>query len=133
MTYQQTLEELETAITELIADNQDIPVIVEGDRDVQALRRLNLTGPIIQFNQGLSTADFCDMISTRHETVILLTDWDHRGGRLHHTLKRNLEYRVHCITKYRDTFATRSSVRTVESLPAWLTTLKTKALAQLYK
>jgi 5S rRNA maturation endonuclease (ribonuclease M5) len=131
MTYQQTLEELETALSELIADNQDIPVIVEGDRDVQALRKLNLTGPIIQFNQGLSTADFCDQISTQHHTVILLTDWDRRGGRLHHTLKRNLEYRVQCITKYRDTFATRSSVRTVESLPSWLTTLKTKALAQL--
>jgi 5S rRNA maturation endonuclease (ribonuclease M5) len=131
MNYQETLEDLETALSELIQDNQDIPVIVEGDRDVQALRRLNLTGPIIQYNQGLSTPDFCDMISTQHETVILLTDWDRRGGRLHFTLKKNLENRVHCITKYRETFATRSSVRTVESLPAWLTTLKTKAFAQL--
>ncbi len=131
MNYQETLDELETAISELIADNEDIPVIVEGDRDVQALRQLNLTGAIIQYNQGLSTANFCDMISSRHQTVILLTDWDRSGGRLHYSLKRNLENRVRCITKYRDVFATRSSVRTVESLPAWMTTLKIKALAQL--
>ena len=128
MNYQETLEDLETTLTELIQDNQNIPVIVEGDRDVQALRRLNLTGPIIQYNQGLSAPDFCDMISTRHEAVILLTDWDRRGGRLYWTLKRNLENRVRCITKYREAFATRSSVRTVESLPSWMTTLKTKAL-----
>lgn len=131
MNYQETLEELETTLAELIHDNHDIPVIVEGDRDVQALRKLNLTGPIIQYNQGLSAPDFCDMISTHHHTVILLTDWDRRGGRLYWTLKRNLENRVRCITKYRETFATRSSVRTVESLPSWITTLQMKALAQL--
>jgi 5S rRNA maturation endonuclease (ribonuclease M5) len=128
MNYQETLEELETTLTELIQENLDTPVIVEGDRDVQALRKLNLTGPIIQYNQGLSAPDFCDMISTQHEAVILLTDWDRRGGRLYWTLKRNLENRVRCVTKYRETFATRSSVRTVESLPTWMTTLKTKAM-----
>ncbi len=131
MNYQETLENLETTLTELIHDNHDIPIIVEGDRDVQALRKLNLTGPIIQYNQGLSAPDFCDQITHKHKAVILLTDWDRRGGRLHFTLKRHLENRVTCITKYREAFATHCSVRTVESLPAWLTTLKAKALAQL--
>lgn len=131
MDYQKTLEDLEEVLTELVEENRHVPVIVEGDKDTQALRKLHLTGEIIQYNKGMSLAAFCDRVCQTFDSVILLTDWDRRGGYLHATLKRNLECRVRCITRYREAIGKRCLVRSVEGLPAWLGTLRTKAAAQV--
>ena len=126
MDYEKSLEDLEEALFDLREENKTVPIIVEGDKDIEALRKLNITGEIIRFNVGLSIPDFCDMISQKYKNIILLTDWDKKGGYLCSTIKKNLESRVGCNTRYREIFAKRSMIRTLEGLPSWLETLRKK-------
>jgi 5S rRNA maturation endonuclease (ribonuclease M5) len=126
MDYEKSLEDLEEALFGLREENKTVPIIVEGDKDIKALRKLDITGEIIRFNVGLSIPDFCDMISQKYKNIILLTDWDRKGGYLCSTIKKNLESRVGCNTRYREIFAKRSMIRTLEGLPSWLETLRKK-------
>ncbi len=126
MDYEKSLEDLEEALFGLREENKTVPIIVEGDKDIEALRKLDITGEIIRFNVGLSIPDFCDMISQKYKNIILLTDWDRKGGYLCSTIKKNLESRVGCNTRYREIFAKRSMIRTLEGLPSWLETLRKK-------
>ncbi len=126
MDYEKSLEDLEEALFGLREENKTVPIIVEGDKDIKALRKLDITGEILRFNVGLSIPDFCDMISQKYKNIILLTDWDRKGGYLCSTIKKNLESRVGCNTRYREIFAKRSMIRTLEGLPSWLETLRKK-------
>ena len=126
MDYEKSLDELEKTLIELKEENKTIPIIVEGDKDIEALKKLGIEGEIIRFNRGMSIPDFCDMISKKHKRVILLTDWDKKGGYLCSTIKKNLESRVECNTRYRKIFAKRSMIRTIEGLPSWIEALRYK-------
>ena len=123
---QEVFEELEELLTELREENKTIPIIVEGEKDITALRKLELTGEILRFNTGQSIPDFCDTIAQKHHKIILLTDWDWRGGRLGSTIKKHLENRVECNMRYRQMFAQHCMCRTVEGIPSWLQTLQKK-------
>jgi len=92
--YEQTEEELEDELTELREENKTLPIIVEGDKDIAALRKLEITGEIIRFNKGLSVPDFCDIIAQTHQHIILLTDWIGEGPGLCYSIKKHLENRV---------------------------------------
>ena len=126
MDEKKTIEELEEALSELQEDNKTVPVIVEGDKDVAALRTLELSGEIIRFNRGQSVSDFCDRVVKQHRKIILLTDWDWRGGRLCQQIKKNLENRIEVNLRYRQIFAKRCPCRTVEGMPSWIATLRKK-------
>lgn len=126
MDYEKILEDLEKAISDLIEENKTVPIIVEGNKDIEALKKLGITGEIISFNMGLSIPDFCDMIAQKYKHIILLTDWDKKGGYLCYTIKKNLESRVECNTKYREIFATKTMIRTIEGLPSWIKTFRKK-------
>ncbi|MCU0851142.1 MAG: hypothetical protein MUC80_07740, partial [Candidatus Thermoplasmatota archaeon] len=108
----EVFEELEELLTELREENKTIPIIVEGEKDITALRKLELTGEILRFNTGQSIPDFCDTIAQKHRKIILLTDWDWRGGRLGSTIKKHLENRVECNMRYRQMFAQHCMCRT---------------------
>lgn len=123
---EQKLQELEETLVELREENTTVPIIVEGDKDIAALRRLEMTGEIIRFNKGQSVSNFCDTIAQKYQKIILLTDWDWRGGRLGSSIKKNLENRVECNMSYRQMFAHRCTCRTVEGIPSWLATLRRK-------
>ena len=123
---QEVFEELEELLTELREENKTIPIIVEGEKDIAALRKLELIGEILRFNTGQSISDFCDTIAQKHRKIILLTDWDWRGGRLGSTIKKHLENRVECNMRYRQMFAKHCMCRTVEGIPSWLQTLQKK-------
>ena len=126
MSYEKTLENLEKALSELIDENRNIPIVVEGDKDIQALHKLEVNGIIISVNRGVSLTDFCDILAQDYKDIIILTDWDRKGGYLCHTIMKNLEGRVKCNTYYRKVFAKNSVIRTVEGLPSWIETMKEK-------
>ncbi len=126
MDVKRSIEDLELVISYLIEENKRVPIIVEGDKDADALRRLGVVGKIIVINRGVSLIVFSDNIARRYSEVIILTDWDRKGGFLCHTIKRNLEGRVSCNTYFREFFAKNSMVRTIEGLPSWLKTVKEK-------
>ncbi len=126
MDYKESFEELEKALFELIEENKDIPIVVEGDKDVSSLRKLGVTGEIITTNSGLSIIDFCDKIANNYSEIILLTDWDKKGGFICHTIERNLKGRVKCNLYYRELFATKAMTKTVEGLYSWFKSIKEK-------
>lgn len=119
------LEELEDALKVLIETNcSGIPVVVEGEKDVAALRSLGLSGEIISLNVGLSIPDFCDKLSERFSEIIVLTDWDRTGGRLAGLLCSQLKGRVICDMSFREVCVRCCMVRVVEGLPSFLQTLR---------
>ena len=126
MDYKKSFDELEEALSELIEENKIIPIVVEGEKDISALKKLGVNGVIISINSGLSLTDFCDFLARDYKDIIILTDWDRRGGFLCHTIRKNLEGRVSCNLYYRQVFARNSMIRTVEGLPSWFETLKEK-------
>jgi 5S rRNA maturation endonuclease (ribonuclease M5) len=126
MDYKKSLEDLEKALSELRDENDIIPIVVEGEKDIEALRKLDLSGEIISVNKGTSLTDFCDKIASKYKVIIILTDWDRRGGYLCHTIRKNLEGRVNCNLYYREIFAKNSMIRTIEGLPSWIDTMKGK-------
>ncbi len=126
MDFKKSIEDLEKIIDELGEENRSIPIIVEGKKDIEALRKLDINGEIIGINSGHTLIDFCDKIAQEHADIIILTDWDRKGGYLCRTIKKNLEGRVNCNTKYRELFAKNAMIRTLEGLPSWLETMRTK-------
>ena len=126
MDYRATLDDLTKIIQELKQDNQDTPIIVEGQNDKHALQKLGINGTIIPLNKGMSIANFCDTLVTDYKKVILLTDWDRKGGHLLRILHQNLEGRTTINIEYRKSIAKLSLTRTIEGLPSWIHTLKNK-------
>lgn len=126
MDLRKSLEDLEKALLELQEENKGVPILVEGDKDIEALRKLGMTGVIVSINTGRSLSDFCDKLAQGYKDIIILTDWDRRGGYLCHTIRKNLEGRVNCNTHYRELFAKNAMIRTVEGLPSWIKTMRKK-------
>ena len=126
MDYNKSLEDVQKALSELIEENKFIPVVVEGEKDVDALRRLGLTGEIITLNLGITLIDFCDKIAEKYNEIIILTDWDRKGCFLYHTIERNLEGRVKVNAYYREIFSKNMMSKTLEGLPSWIDTMSEK-------
>lgn len=59
-----------------------VPIVVEGARDEEALRQLNLKGPIFQISSSKKTVlNFLEGLA-RYERVIVFTDFDRAGDEL---------------------------------------------------
>ncbi len=56
-------------------------IIVEGRKDVEALRKLGIDGKIVA-SANHSNADIADMVGMVSKKVVILTDWDRRGEAL---------------------------------------------------
>ena len=124
--YKKSLEDLYIILNELEEINKKIPIIVEGNKDINALRKINITGEIISVNKGMSIADFCDYLSYRYKEIVILTDLDRKGGQLCYKIKKNLIGRVDCNTNFRKKIPQKTIIRTIEGLPSWITTMNEK-------
>jgi 5S rRNA maturation endonuclease (ribonuclease M5) len=128
MDYKKSFDELEKALSELIEENKKISIVVEGEKDINSLRKLGVVGEIITMNSGHTIIDFCDYIADKYKEIILLTDWDRKGGFLCHTIERNLEGRVKCNTYYREIFVKNTMIKTVEGLASYMKNMREKIL-----
>lgn len=84
-------EALLDVLDELRAANEATPVLVEGRRDVECLRDLGLPGEIAQLHDGRALFERCEDLARDHGVVIVLTDWDRKGGFLHAEATRAIE------------------------------------------
>lgn len=85
------LEKIEEVLLKLKALNAKIPIIVEGEADVLALRELGIDGEIISINRGQPLFNFCEELSKNYKEVLILTDWDRKGGHLCKVLSEDLK------------------------------------------
>jgi 2,5-diamino-6-(ribosylamino)-4(3H)-pyrimidinone 5'-phosphate reductase len=107
------------------------PIIVEGKKDIETLRILDVEGTIIAAKTGGKT--LLDTISeiekTRKKEIILLLDFDRRGKELTKRLKQHLEKTE---IKTNLTFWLNLSsiiskeVKDIEGLASYMETLKSK-------
>lgn len=74
------LEELEEIIKELkeLSEGGAI-IIVEGRKDVESLRHLGINGEMRLASQQ-PLLEFTESLVERREKLVLLTDWDKKGG-----------------------------------------------------
>ena len=124
---EERLELLEKTLEELEELSDQIPVIVEGVRDVAALRKLGITKNVTQFNKGKSVFRFCEDLSKRSESAIILTDWDRRGGQLARMLKEGLAangVKVNDKIRIQIVILSKKEVKDIESLPTFIDRLK---------
>lgn len=117
-----TAARLHGLLRELALLNNEIPVIVEGRRDVAALRRLGLKGTISTLHCGQTVAAFGEQIARRFPCVILLLDWDRRGRQLHTQLTLHLEaeWEEHNYIRQELITLCKSAISSIEDLPALL-------------
>jgi len=107
------------------------PIIVEGKKDIQALKALGVEGLIISAKTG--GRSFLDVISEIEESgaqeIILLLDFDRRGKELTKNLKQHLEktkMRLN-VAFWRELFSlVGTEVKDVEGLASYIETLKSK-------
>jgi len=114
------LEELEN-----LSERQ--PVIVEGARDVAALKKLGITKNVHPLNRGMSVFGFCEDLARRTRSAVVLTDWDRRGGQLARMLKEGLEangVRVNDRIRTQIVILSKKEVKDIESMPTFIDRLK---------
>ena len=127
MRYQEILEDLRNAMDDLVESSRSAPVIVEGEKDAVALRRLGVEGEILVVNAGLPLINFCEKVARRHRTAVIMTDWDAKGGTLCRRLQEGLEAcGARADTELRKKIAVlcRKDVKDVEGVPNYLLTLE---------
>lgn len=84
------LEALEELIASLIdASYQGAAIIVEGRRDLQALRALGLPGPVIMASRR-PALELAEEAARNYSRIILLTDWDRKGDEMCKTIEFHL-------------------------------------------
>lgn len=72
-------EALLDVLDELREANLEMPIVVEGQRDVASLRLLGLTGDIIRLHSGEPLFQVAEEVASQAKAIILLTDWDRKG------------------------------------------------------
>ncbi|MBU3901784.1 MAG: DNA primase [Candidatus Thermoplasmatota archaeon] len=125
MNYEKRLEDVEKILEKLKLLNGEYAVIVEGKKDEETLRKLCLKGRIIRIRGSISR--LCEEISREHKKVIILSDWDKKGGELCRRLKKYLNANT---VKYDDriraelTEVCKKEIKDVESLITYVENLR---------
>jgi 5S rRNA maturation endonuclease (ribonuclease M5) len=125
--YQKRLEMAEELLNELqdLADRDSI-IVVEGKRDIAALRSLGVNGDL-RPSTHYPLMDFCEGLSITGKKVVILTDWDRRGDLLASKLVKNLQSLGSTPdTRIRGLIVSlvQKEIKDVESLPGYIGKLK---------
>jgi 5S rRNA maturation endonuclease (ribonuclease M5) len=107
------------------------PIIVEGKKDVEALRALGVEGTVVTAKTGGKS--FLDVVTKIEQTetaeVVLLLDFDRRGKEGTKRLKQNLERaKIKPNVKFWRALSALvgKEIQCVESLTAYMETLRVK-------
>lgn len=127
LTSEERLEELEKVLQELEYLSASVPIVVEGLRDRNALRQLGIAKNVYSLNKGISVFSFCEDISKRAKSAVILTDWDKRGGQLARMLRDGLEangVRANDSIRKQLVILSKKEIKDIESLPTFIARLK---------
>ena len=130
LTPAERLERILRAIEELDELSQEMPVVVEGRRDVEALRLLGVKGEVVTLGKGIPLFAFCENLSREWPSAVILTDWDRKGGQLARRLKEAFEAngaRVNDTIRMELVILAKKEVKDIESLPSLVRRLQKAA------
>ena len=128
MNIEQRAETLIKLVEKLAEESKETPIIVEGRKDVLALRELGITGRIICLhNRGKALVNIVEEISDTNNSVIILTDFDRYGrelaGRLLGSLEEN-RVKANLIFWRSIKSLVRHEIKDIESLSKYIERLK---------
>ncbi|MBZ0154669.1 MAG: toprim domain-containing protein [Alphaproteobacteria bacterium] len=115
-------ERLREVFQGLYEINKRIPIIVEGRRDVLALRKIGLVGDIIALHGGKRFYEFCEDIAERFHRVILLMDWDEKGDTIHRNVAEHLKGMWEEFSAFREVIRLlcQKDIKDIEGIPVLL-------------
>jgi len=119
-------ERLHEVIEALCEVNRRFPVVVEGKNDLQALRKLGLSGDIIALHCGKGLYDFSEELAEQYSKVVLLLDWDAKGDNLFTNLTSNLRGHWEEYAEFRELLRMicQKDIKDIESIPTLLLRLE---------
>lgn len=119
-------ERLREVLGTLCEANKKFPVIVEGKKDVTALKKLGLAGEIIILHNGKGLYDFCEGIIENFSRVILLLDWDEKGESLYRSVSKNLSGHYEEFSAFRGIIKSlcQKDIKDIEGIPKLLLRLE---------
>ncbi len=123
------LERLEMVISELqtLAESGAI-IVVEGRKDAESLHLLGIKGEI-KFASHQPLLEFTEFLSKSGKEIILLTDWDKKGGIVARKIIRYLlDYGIMPNTDIRSRVRTltKKRIKDIESLNNYVNKLRYK-------
>ena len=130
------MEQIEKVLSQLQDLSETTPIIVEGLRDIAALKRMGITRNVISLGKGDSIFNFSENLSRTTRRAIILTDWDRKGGQLARMLREalmangviandNIRAKLGILSK--------KEVKDVESMPAFVERLRYRPLISMKK
>ena len=114
------------------------PVLIEGIKDVKALRKLGFSGVIEQLNRGWDRSRLvaylfekygCNNPNDGGPAIILLMDWDRTGGRIQNDMSirlRAMDVSLDEETRIELVRAMKPEGKTIESLAPFASELREK-------
>ena len=90
MNDQERLEGLTEVLERLSEMTSDHILLVEGLKDIAALKELDIDGDFFCVQSGGGPVKAAEYAWRSGKNAIILTDWDRRGGNLAATLRENL-------------------------------------------
>lgn len=114
------------------------PILIEGIKDVKALRKLGFTGVIEQLNRGWDRSRLvaylfekygCNNPNDGGPAIILLMDWDRTGGRIQNDMSmrlRAMDISLDEETRIELVRAMKPEGKTMESLAPFASELREK-------
>jgi len=124
---EERLDEVMKVLDEVERLSAEAPVVVEGLKDVEALRLLGIEKNVVPLGRGRTIVAFCEDLAKEHERVVLLTDWDRKGGHLARALKDALTtngVKVLDTPRTQLVILTKKEIKDIEGLPAFIRRLK---------
>lgn len=123
-------ERLREVFDALYEVNKKVPVIVEGKKDSDALRKLGLIGEIIILHRGNNLYEFCEEIAERYDRVVLLLDWDDRGESLYRFLSSHLRGQWEEFVNFREILKIlcQKDIKDIEGIPRLIKNLEYQRL-----
>ncbi len=123
MRLKEELEGIIDILDKIKKEDETIPVIVEGRKDMKALRDLGIERQIIRIKKGETIFRIVEKLRENHDKVIILTDWDSSGAKLCYKIKKacesnDIEYDV----EYRKQMIKflKKEIKDVESIPTFI-------------
>ena len=113
---EQEISEIKNFVSNLNSMKQSV-VIVEGKRDVAALRKIGFSGKVLEFHKFGGMINFADSVA-RYENIIILFDGDRKGKYLTGKTIQLLQRRTNVDLKFKRklTSITKGKIRFIEQL-----------------
>lgn len=113
---EQEISEIKNFVSNLNSMKESV-VIVEGKRDVAALRKIGFSGKVLEFHKFGGMINFVDSVA-QYENLIILFDGDRKGKYLTGKTIQLLQRRTNVDLKFKKrlTSITKGKIRFIEQL-----------------